>query len=182
MRALLGKRFTGKIFLMTDDKKPDLKIVGTKPKPETELTPKQRAFIEEIVKGKTTYKEAYAKVYDVKLNKNGSIPKWVNVEASKMLANPKISLSIQRAISKREEGVVASSIRTRSYVLERLLAESRGDNEDSTPASRVRSLELLGKTSGMFTDTVEVKEQRDSSTIEAEILRLLENEAVDDHH
>ena len=43
-------------------------------------------------------------------------------------------------------------------------------------------MELLGKTSGMFTDTVEVKEQRDSSTIEAEILRLLENEVVDDHH
>ena len=44
-------------------------------------------------------------------------------------------------------------------------------------ASRVRALELLGKTIGLFTDTVEVKETRDSeiaSDIEEKIIALLE--------
>ena len=49
---------------MSKDKKPDLKIV----KKDLDLTIKQRAFVNEIVKGKLgSYKEAYAKVYDVQL-------------------------------------------------------------------------------------------------------------------
>ena len=47
-----------------------------------------------------SYKEAYAKVYDVQLTKTGKIPKWVEVEASRIVANPKIALSIQRAIER----------------------------------------------------------------------------------
>ena len=69
---------------MTDKtKKPDLKIVNK----DTDLTIKQRAFVDEIIKGKLgSYKEAYAKVYDVTLTKQGKIPKWVEVEASKLVA------------------------------------------------------------------------------------------------
>ena len=102
---------------MTDKtEKPDLKIV----KKEPELTIKQRAFVDEIIKGKLgSYKEAYAKVYDVTLTKTGKIPKWVEVEASKLVANPKIALSLHKAIERKETSAVASSLRTRNYVLER---------------------------------------------------------------
>ena len=149
---------------MTDKtKKPDLKIVNK----DTDLTIKQRAFVDEIIRGKLgSYKEAYAKVYDVTLTKTGKIPKWVEVEASRLIANPKVALSLHKAIQRKEDVAVASSLRTRNYVLERLMSESKEADSDST---RVRALELLGKTVSLFNDTIEIKEARDSDDIEAEI-------------
>ena len=149
---------------MTDKtKKPDLKSVNK----DTDLTIKQRAFVEEIIRGKLgSYKEAYAKVYDVTLTKSGKIPKWVEVEASKLVANPKIALSLHKAIQRKEDVAVASSLRTRNYVLEQLMRESKEADSDAT---RVRALELLGKTVSLFNDTIEIKETRDSDDIEAEI-------------
>ena len=149
---------------MTDKtKKPDLKIVNK----DTDLTIKQRAFVDEIIRGKLgSYKEAYAKVYDVTLTKTGKIPKWVEVEASRLIANPKVALSLHKAIQRKEDVAVASSLRTRNYVLEQLMRESKEADSDAT---RVRALELLGKTVSLFNDTIEIKETRDSDDIEAEI-------------
>jgi hypothetical protein len=149
---------------MTDKtEKPNLKIVNK----DTDLTIKQRAFVDEIIRGKLgSYKEAYAKVYDVTLTKQGKIPKWVEVEASRLIANPKVALSLHKAIQRKEDVAVASSLRTRNYVLERLMSESKEADSDAT---RVRALELLGKTVSLFNDTIEIKEARDSDDIEAEI-------------
>ena len=149
---------------MTDKtEKPELKIA----REEQELTIKQRAFVEEIIKGKLgSYKEAYAKVYDVTLTKTGKIPKWVEVEASKLVANPKIALSLHKAIERKETSAVASSLRTRNYVLERLMQESKEADSDS---ARITALSLLGKTVNLFSDTIEIKESRDSVDIEEEI-------------
>ena len=148
---------------MSKDKKPNLKII----KKETELTIKQRQFVDEIIKGKLgSYKEAYASVYDVTLNKDGSIPKWVEVEASKLVANPKIAISIQRAIAKKEQSAVASSLRTRNYVIDQLYKESKESDSDS---ARIRALELLGKSVSLFSDVVETKEARSSEEVEADI-------------
>lgn len=148
---------------MSKDKKPNLKII----KKEAELTIKQRQFVDEIIKGKLgSYKEAYAKVYDVTLTKQGKIPKWVEVEASKLVANPKITISIQRAIERKEQSAVASSIRTRNYVIDQLYRESKEADSDAT---RVRALELLGKSVSLFSDVVETKEARTSDEVEADI-------------
>jgi hypothetical protein len=148
---------------MSKDEKPNLKVV----KKEIELTIKQRQFVDEIIKGKLgSYKEAYAKVYDVTLTKQGKIPKWVEVEASKLVANPKITISIQRAIERKEQSAVASSIRTRNYVIDQLYRESKEADSDAT---RVRALELLGKSVSLFSDVVETKEARTSDEVEADI-------------
>ena len=148
---------------MSKDKKPKLKII----KKETELTITERQFVDEIIKGKGgSYKEAYAKVYDVTLNKDGSIPKWVEVEASKLVANPKIAISIQRAIERKEQSAVASSLRTRNYVIDQLYKESKESDSDS---ARIRALELLGKSVSLFSDVVETKEARSSEEVEADI-------------
>ncbi len=153
---------------MSKDKKPDLKIV----KKDLDLTIKQRAFVNEIVKGKLgSYKEAYAKVYDVQLTKTGKIPKWVEVEASRIVANPKIALSIQRAIERKETSLTASALRTRNYVIESLYKESKESDSDST---RVRALELLGKSVALFTDVTEERKSRDTEEIEKDIEAKLE--------
>ena len=144
-------------------KKPELKIV----KKEPELTIKQRAFVNEIVRGKIgSYKEAYAKVYDVQLTKTNKIPKWCEVEASKLVASPKIALSIKRAIERKESSLIASSLRTKNYVIEQLYNQSISAD---TSASKIRALELLGKSVALFSDVVETKEARTTIDIEQDI-------------
>jgi hypothetical protein len=158
---------------MADRKKPGLRLV----KNEAPLTIKQRAFVSEIVKGKLgSYKEAYAKVYDVTLTKAGKVPKWVEVEASKLVASPKIALSIRDAIERKEQSLTASALRTKNYVVERLFRESQDAESD---ASRVRSLELLGKTVAMFSDVVEERGVRESADIERDIEAKLERLLAD---
>ena len=123
--------------------------------------------MDEIIKGKLgSYKEAYAKVYDITLTKQGKIPKWVEVEASKLVANPKIAQSIHKAIERKEVNVVASSLRTRNYVIDQLYKESKESDSD---ASRIRALELLGKSVALFSDVIETKEARSSDEVEADI-------------
>jgi hypothetical protein len=152
----------------TSDPKPTLQLV----KKESDLTIKQRAFVDGIIKGKLgSFKEVYADVYDVTLTKQGKIPKWVEVEASRLMANPKVSLSIQQGLQRRETNAVASTSRTRSYVLEQLMRESKESESDS---SRVRALELLGKTCGLFSDTLEIKESRGTHDIEQDIESRIE--------
>jgi F0F1-type ATP synthase beta subunit len=151
----------------TSDPKPTLQLV----KKESDLTIKQRAFADAIIKGKLgSFKEVYADVYDVTLTKQGKIPKWVEVEASRLMAHPKVSLSIQQGLERREVNAVASTTRTRSYVLEQLMRESRKQND----SSRIRALELLGKTCGLFSDTLEIKESRGTHDIEQDIESRIE--------
>ena len=152
----------------TSDPKPTLKLV----KKESDLTIKQRAFADAIIKGKLgSFKEVYADVYDVTLTKQGKIPKWVEVEASRLMANPKVALSIQQGLQRREVNAVASTTRTRSYVLEQLMKESKEAESDS---SRIRALELLGKTVNLFSDTLEIKESRGTHDIEQDIESRIE--------
>jgi hypothetical protein len=152
----------------TQDKKPTLQLV----KKESDLTIKQRAFADAIIKGKLgSFKEVYADVYDVTLTKQGKIPKWVEVEASRLMANPKVALSIQQGLQRRETNAVASTTRTRSYVLEQLMKESKEAESDS---SRIRALELLGKTVNLFSDTLEIKESRGTHDIEQDIESRIE--------
>jgi F0F1-type ATP synthase beta subunit len=152
----------------TSDPKPTLQLV----KKESDLTIKQRAFADAIIKGKLgSFKEVYADIYDVTLTKQGKIPKWVEVEASRLMANPKVSLSIQQGLQRREVNAVASTTRTRSYVLEQLMRESKEAESDS---SRIRALELLGKTVNLFSDTLEIKESRGTQDIERDIESRIE--------
>ena len=147
---------------------PKLKLV----KKEQQLTIKQKAFVDEIIKGKLgSYKEAYAKAYNVKLTKKGSIPKWVEVEASRLMCNPKISQSIQKAFQRKEDTAVASDLRTRNYVVDQLYKQSK---EADTSASQIRALELLGKSVALFSDVIQQStDRRQSSDIEEEIIKKL---------
>ena len=148
---------------MAQDKKPQLKVV----KKPTDLTPKQRAFVEGIVRGKLgTHIEVYMSVYDVARTKTGGIPKHAYVDSSKLLSHPKISLAISKGLQRKEDSLVTSAHRTRSYVIEQLYKESKDSDSD---ASRVRALELLGKSVSLFSDVVETKESRSSDLVESEI-------------
>ena len=154
---------------MSGKSKPQLKVV----KKPTDLTPKQRAFVEGIVKGKLgSHIEVYMSVYDVARTKTGGIPKHAYVDCSRLISHPKVSLAISNGLQRRDDSLVASSHRTRAYVIEQLYKESKESDSD---ASRVRALELLGKSVSLFSDVVETKESRSSDLIESEIeSRLVE--------
>ena len=154
---------------MTEKSKPQLKAV----KKPIDLTPKQRAFVEGIVKGKLgSHIDVYMSVYDVARTKTGGIPKHAYVDCSKLMSHPKISLAISNGLQRREDSLLASAHRTRAYVIEQLYKESQSADSD---ASRVRSLELLGRSVSLFSDVVETKESRSSDLIESEIeSRLVE--------
>ena len=131
------------------------------------LTAKQEAFAQEVAKG-TTLADAYRSAYNTEKMKPSSV--WNN--ASQLMNRTQVAHrveSIQRSI---EEAQVHDSARLRRLVLERLHVEAT--NEANTDASRVRSLELLGKTVAMFSDRVEqVETDRSSSEIEQELLNRL---------
>tara|TARA_R110000803_G_scaffold26138_1_gene62142 strand:- start:674 stop:1153 length:480 start_codon:yes stop_codon:yes gene_type:complete len=148
---------------MKDETKPNLKLVSK----DTKLTIKQRNFVDEIVKGKLGSQiDCYMKVYDVTLTSTGAIPKHAHVDCSRLICNPNVSLAIARAMKRKETNAVASSLKTRSYVIEQLYRESKESDSDS---ARIRALELLGKSVSMFSDVVETKEARTSDEVEADI-------------
>jgi len=153
------------------DKKPDLKVIGNKKK-DKPLTIKQRAFVEAIVRGKLgSDVECYMHVYNVSRTATGAIPKHARVDCSKLKASPSVSLALKKAYDRKEMALTASSARTKEYILERLLKESK---EAQSDASRIRALELLGKTIAMFSDVVEERKGRDMSEIEQDIETKLE--------
>jgi len=152
---------------MAKKNKPDLTLVGKK-----ELTYKQKRFVSncaQIPQKFSGIKQAYCDAYDVTMNKDGSIPKWVSKDASLLHCDPRITQAISVKQKRSEEVLVASSLRTRAYVIERLYEESKTGSD----ASRVRSLELLGKSCSMFSDVVETKEFESSHEIKSEIERRL---------
>ena len=155
--------------MMTKKTTPDLKVVGKR-----ELTYKQKRFVKNVCDIPDKFsgiKQAYCDAYDVKMNKDESIPKWVSKDASILHCTPSITLAIKSRLQRKEDVSVASSVRTRDYVIERLYEESKTAESD---ASRIRSLELLGKTIAMFTDRIEEATQRSSDDVMADIENKLE--------
>ena len=153
---------------MTKKKDPDLKLVGKK-----ELTYKQKQFVKnvcDIPEKFSGIKQAYCNAYDVTMNKDGSIPKWVSKDASILHCDPTITQAIKTRLQRREEVSLASTARTREYVIERLYEESKKGSD----SSRVRSLELLGKSVAMFTDRIEESQGRSSEDVMTDIENKLE--------
>ena len=153
---------------MTKKTTPDLKVVGKR-----ELTYKQKRFVKNVCDIPDKFsgiKQAYCDAYDVTMNKDGSIPKWVSKDRSILHCTPSITLAIKERLQRKEDVSVASSVRTREYVIERLFEESKSGSD----ASRVRSLELLGKSVAMFTDKIEETTSRSSSDVMTDIENKLE--------
>ena len=134
---------------------------------EDNLTPKQRRFVDAILSDKYESQIAcYMDVYDVELDDKGKIPSWANVECTRLMQNPKITLSIREGLKVKEERLLASTLRTKDYVLKKLYSLAE---EYIQAISKIRALELLGKSVAMFTDVQETKETRTSEDVEKEL-------------
>ena len=131
------------------------------------LTPKQSKFIGLVAEG-LSYSEAYRQSYDATRMSVAS----TQVEASR-LAN-------QQKIAKAIHGLRAN-VRHTARMVERvsrgwvaLKLQEEATDTQNPPATRVRALELLGRTHGMFKDKVVTeREPRSPEEIEKEITEQL---------
>ena len=133
------------------------------------LTAKQEAFAQEVAKG-STLADAYRSAYNTEKMKPSSV--WNN--ASQLMQRTQVAHRVEAIQRSIEEAQVHDSARLRRLVLERLHVEAT--REENTDASRVRALELLGKSLpvSMFSDRVEqVETSRSASEIEQELLNRL---------
>jgi len=141
-----------------------LRVVGK----EDKLTAKQEAFAMQVAKG-AMLSEAYRDCYAADSMRDSTI--WS--EACKLAQNPKVATRIKGIQADMEASQRTRDQRLREHVLKRLMEEA--DNAE-TDGSRVRSLELLGKTVSMFTDRIEQADdaERSASDIEADLRKRLD--------
>ena len=147
-------------------KKPThLRVVGKEEKP---LTGKQEAFAK-LVAGGAVLSDAYRECYAADSMKDSTV--WS--EACRLAQNPKVSARIKDIQADMEADRRTIERRREEWVLKRLSEEA--DQADNA-SSRIRALELVGKTVGMFTDRVEQADttERSASDIERELRAKLD--------
>ena len=149
------------------DKKPNLKLVSgkteitkvTKAK-EQPLTAKQLEFAQLVADG-FTKADAFRKAYDVSPDTK---EKSVHEMASKTFNNIKVMGRIKAIQHQKAEDQRMLGIKQTEFIMRQL--EKEAMNMDNNSASRIRALELMGKTHmvGLFTDKVEVKSENINMT------------------
>lgn len=149
------------------DKKPNLKLVSgkteitkvTKAK-EQPLTAKQLEFAQLVADG-FTKADAFRKAYDVSPDTK---EKSIHEMASKTFNNIKVMGRIKAIQHQKAEDQRMLGIKQSEFIMRQL--EKEAMNMDNNSASRIRALELMGKTHmvGLFTDKVEVKSENINMT------------------
>ena len=138
-------------------------------KPKSGLTAKQRHFALALSSGAgMTLSDAYREAYDCKNMSSAAI----RTEASRLAANPAITLLIEQQRERTQRAASASEVGDRDRVLQRL--RQWMDDAEPTDTNKLKAAQLLGQTVGMFKDVVETNSgDRASTEVAAEIERRL---------
>ena len=120
-------------------------------------TERQRKFAQDVADG-ANYTQAYRQNYDT----TGSSANTTRVNAHRLANNPNVVPTIDALKAQNERGLQRSVGNRRRWILTRLLEEA--ESLESTPASRVKSLELLAKMAGMFDSEQDRSEKRQNAT------------------
>ena len=141
------------------NKKPDLKLVSDKvkitkiPKAKDQpLTSKQLEFAQLIADG-FTKAEAFRKAYDVSPDTK---EKSIHEMASKTFNNVKVISRVKAIQHQKAEDQRMLGIKQAEFIMKRL--EQEATDMENNSASRIRALELMGKTHmvGLFADKLEI--------------------------
>ena len=136
-----------------------LKSINSIPSPQ-KITPKQHEFARLIAEEHLTSSDAYRRAYKPNiLAKNKSVHEM----ACRVMTNIKVQSMIRSIQHKREEDNRMRAIRREEFVLKKLMEEVEQCDQAS---SRIRALELLGKTVSMFSNKVEIKTKQIDRTSE----------------
>lgn len=158
--------------------KPSLRVVAEQPgevvhlakgqgKNEWGLTAKQEAFAQGVGTRGETLAQAYRSAYDTE----NMAPATVHNEACKLMARHEIAARVNTLVRAKQVSAQHDAARIRAHVIERLHQESI--DPDSSPAARVRALELLGKMGSvaLFTPTAQGD---DAAPAQADLAAMLE--------
>ena len=115
------------------------------------ITAKQKEFARLIAEEHITSSDAYRKVYKPK---SSAKKKSIHEMACRVLTNIKVQSMIKSIQREKYEDNRMRAIRREEYVLKKLMEEVEQGDKAST---RIRALELLGKTVSMFSNKVEVE-------------------------
>ena len=136
-----------------------LKTINSFP-PKQKITAKQYEFARLVAEEHLTSSDAYRKAYKPNiLAKNKSVHEM----ACRVMTNIKVQSMISSIQHKREEENRTRAIRREEYVLKKLTEEVEQGDQAS---SRIRALELLGKTIAMFNDSVKIETKKNDRTSE----------------
>ena len=131
------------------------------------MTPKQSAFAGFVSEG-DSLSEAYRKAYNTtKMSDN-----VVNNEASALAKNPKVKDAIESLRVQSRSAHKAHQKLSNDWIIQKLQDEAINDRNPA--ATRVRALELLGKTGGLFDESTHVTfEHRSPEDVEKELMEKL---------
>lgn len=133
------------------------------------LTPKQAAFASAVARGSTLV-AAYRLAYD---SGEDASQQSLRNEASRLNKLPKIQARIEDLKAHKKSVAKDQEMLSAQWILSRLRAECL--NEDNPPSTRVRALEILAKSEGLFSDSQSVSvDVRSSEAIEADLKSRLE--------
>jgi len=131
------------------------------------LTPKQRKYAKALLNPDTeSQAEAYREAYNVSPEAR---PKSSRDEASRMAKHPGVAAAVDAGRAVDRERELAASGTRRRWVLSRLVTEAEGATSDS---ARVRALELLARTSGLFDTALDRSDSRASADEDALLSEL----------
>ena len=139
----------------------DGKAYGVKddnPNTNKKLSAKAKLFTSHVIGGLST-KEAYRLAYDCQNASEAT----VCVNANKLLNDSRISKLIGTYLNQSTIEILADQQTTRRHILQELLKHSQ--DEKAQLNNRLRSLELMGKAIGMFSDKVDTVPQAIDVTV-----------------
>jgi len=131
------------------------------------VSPKQAAFAGFVVDG-DNFTDAYRKAYNA--SKMNDQVVWNS--ASRLAKNEKVKGFIESLRAKNKVAEEAHQKLSNEWIIQRLQDEALNDRNPA--ATRVRALELLGKTGGLFDESTHVTfEQRSPEDVEKELMEKL---------
>ena len=131
------------------------------------MTPKQSAFAGFVVEG-DSYVDAYRKAYNTE--KMSDVV--VRNEASALAKNEKVRGAIESLRAMSSSARAAHEKLNNEWIIQRLQEEAVSARNPA--ATRVRALELLGKTSKLFDESTHVTlEHRSPEDVEKELMEKL---------
>lgn len=133
-------------------KRADGNVVGTTEwKRQRPLTTSQLAFARGLIEGKSM-RQAYRDAYP----NSGAADVTVSAAAGKLAKDPRIAKLVRDAWEETQEALADDVAASRRYVMRQLVALSKQAGQEG---SRLKALELLGRSVGMFRDQQQAAER-----------------------
>ena len=147
---------------------------------EKRITAKMQAFVSNIAQGMSP-KDSYRKAYDCSRSAESTIMS----SANELLKDPRITQLLESVWETVKENIVNDAIATKRHVMSELFKHAQ--NDEAQLSNRLKSLELMGRAVGMFTDKVETKvEEISTEQLKKELetsLALLDTKSgISKHH